>query len=142
MSFETSSADIVAHYSYPEGAAGPLLSAGTLIGNKVYNRKDEELGDIKELMLNTISGNVCYAVVAAGGFLSMGEKLYAVPWSALTLDTPNKRFVFDVDVDRFKHAPGFDKHQWPDMADETWAKKIHSFYGLQGAPVKGTATEA
>jgi len=131
-----------AHYSYPEGAAGPLLSAGTLIGNKVFNRQDEELGDIKELMLNTISGNVCYAVVAAGGFLSIGEKLYAVPWSALTLDTPNKRFVLDVDVDRFKHAPGFDKHQWPDMADETWARKIHSYYDIQGAPVKGTAPEA
>jgi len=142
MSFETSSADIVAHYSYPEGAAGPLLSAGTLIGNKVFNRQDEELGDIKELMLNTISGNVCYAVVAAGGFLSIGEKLYAVPWSALTLDTPNKRFVLDVDVDRFKHAPGFDKHQWPDMADETWAKEIHSYYDTQGAPGKGTATQA
>ncbi|TVP78396.1 PRC-barrel domain-containing protein [Thioalkalivibrio sp.] len=142
MSFETSSVDIVAHYSYPEGAAGPLLSAGSLIGNKVCTRKGEELGDIKELMLNTITGNVCYVVLAAGGFLSMGEKLYAVPWSALTLDTPNKRFVLDVDVDRFKHAPGFDKHQWPDMADETWSKKIHSYYDLQGAPVRGATTEA
>jgi len=50
--------------------------------------------------------------------------------------------IFDVEVDRFKDAPGFDKHQWPDMADQTWAKKIHSYYETQGAPGKGAATQA
>ncbi|MDE2464980.1 MAG: PRC-barrel domain-containing protein, partial [Alphaproteobacteria bacterium] len=37
-----------------------------------------------------------YAVLSFGGFLSMGEKLFAVPWSALTLDLNNKRFVLHV----------------------------------------------
>ena len=59
-------------------------------------------------MLDVPSGRVAYAVLSFGGFLGMGEKLFVVPWSALTLDTVNKRFVLDVTKERLKDAPGFD----------------------------------
>ncbi|MEF9671853.1 hypothetical protein QNM99_02940 [Pseudomonas sp. PCH446] len=68
-------------------------------------------------------------MLSFGGFLGMGEKLFAVPWSALTLDTVNKRFVLGVDKERLANAPGFDKDMWPDMQDPTWSKEIHAYYG-------------
>ena len=111
------------------GPGPELMGADTLSGNDVYNQKDEDLGDIKEIMLNMRTGRVSYAVLSFGGFLGMGEKLFAVPWDALTLDTKNKRFVLNVEKDRLKDAPGFDKDKWPNMADQTWAKGIHAFYG-------------
>ena len=112
------------------GRLGPmLLSASTISGDDVYNRQGEKLGSIKDLMMDIHSGRVCYAVLSFGGFLSLGEKLFAVPWSALTLDTENKRFILNVEADRLKNAPGFDKDQWPNMADASWAQSIHSYYG-------------
>jgi hypothetical protein len=42
-----------------------------------------------------------------------------------------KRFVLNVEKDRLKGAPGFDKEHWPNMADQTWAKTIHSYYGTK-----------
>jgi hypothetical protein len=80
-------------------------------------------------MLEMDNGRVTYAVLSFGGFLGMGEKLFAVPWNALKLDTVNKRFVLDIEKDRLKNAPGFDKDDWPDMSDERWASGIRSFYG-------------
>jgi sporulation protein YlmC with PRC-barrel domain len=122
-------------------SAGPgpaLMGADTLLGDKVVNAYDVELGDIKEIMLDMQTGHVAYAVLAFGGFLGMGEKLFAVPWQALHLDTANKRFVLNVDKDRLKTAPGFNKDAWPDMADVDWASQIHTFYGTDpnrpGAP--------
>jgi hypothetical protein len=103
------------------------------VGNDVYNRKNEDLGDIKEIMLDMSTGRVGYAVLSFGGFLNIGEKLFAVPWEALTLDTENKRFVLDVEKNRLENAPGFDKDDWPDMADPTWAKGIHAYYGTTPA---------
>jgi hypothetical protein len=61
----------------------------------------------------------------------MGEKLFAVPWGALKLDTENKRFVLNVEKDRLKQAPGFDRDKWPNMADQGWVKGIHSYYGTK-----------
>lgn len=111
------------------GPGPALMGADTLNGNDVYNLKDEDLGDIKEIMLDMRSGRVSYAVLSFGGFLGMGDKLFAVPWSALTLDTVNKRFTLNVDKDRLASAPGFDKDRWPNMSDPSWAKGIHTYYG-------------
>ncbi|HSX85420.1 MAG TPA: PRC-barrel domain-containing protein [Cellvibrio sp.] len=118
--------------SHDNQGPGPrLMGADTLIGNDVYNHKDEDLGDIKEIMLDMSSGQVAYAVLSFGSFLGMGEKLFAVPWSALTLDTINKRFILNVEKDRLKSAPGFDKDDWPDMADSSWTQDVHAYYGTR-----------
>lgn len=110
---------------------GPrLMGANTLDGNDVYNKADEDLGDIKEIMLDVPSGKIAYAVLSFGGFLGMGDKLFAVPWGALQLDTENKRFVLDMDKEKLKDAPGFDQDAWPDMADAAFAKKVHTYYGV------------
>ncbi|MBT9520134.1 MAG: PRC-barrel domain-containing protein [Dechloromonas sp.] len=106
-----------------------VLSASSLSSDDVYNPKGEKLGSIKDLMLDIQSGKVCYAVLSFGGFLSLGEKLFAVPWSALTVDTENKRLVMDTDEERLKNAPGFDTDNWPNMADATWEKTVHGYYG-------------
>jgi sporulation protein YlmC with PRC-barrel domain len=106
-----------------------VLSASTLCSDDVYNTKGEKLGSIKEIMLDIGSGKVCYAVLSFGGFLSLGEKLFAVPWSALTVDTENRRLVLDTDEERLKNAPGFDTNNWPNMADSTWEKSVHAYYG-------------
>ncbi len=108
---------------------GPrLMGADTLNGNDVYNTADEDLGDIKEIMLDVAAGKVAYAVLSYGGVLGLGEKLFAVPWKALKLDTVNKRFILDVSKERLENAPGFDKDDWPDMTDRNWADSIHNFY--------------
>ncbi len=111
------------------GPGPAVMGASTLTGNDVYNRKEENLGSIKEIMLDMHSGNVCYAVLSSGGFLGMGDRLFAVPWGALTLDTVNQCFLLNMDADRLKNAPGFDKDKWPDMADPDWEKSVHSYYG-------------
>ena len=112
-----------------KGPGPELMGADTLVGNDVYNLKSEDIGDIKEIMLDMRSGKVAYAVLSFTAFLSTGEKLFAVPWDALTLDTEHKRFTLNVEKDRLKDAPGFDKSHWPNMADQTWQKEIRAYYG-------------
>ena len=114
-----------------EGPGPELMGAETLIGNDVYNAKDEDLGDIKEIMLDMRTGKIGYAVLSFGGFLGMGKKLFAVPWSALKLDTKNKRFVLNVEKERLKKAPGFDTDHWPNMVDQSWTREIDTFYGIR-----------
>ncbi len=114
-----------------DGPGPGLMGADTLVGNDVYNAQDENLGDVKEIMLDMNSGRVSYAVLSFGGILGMGEKLFAVPWNALTLDTVNKRFTLNVRKDTLDQAPGFNKDSWPDMADSQWADGIHAYYGTK-----------
>lgn len=117
---------------YEDNDAGPgpeVMGADTLIGNEVCNRAEENLGEVKEIMLDVGSGRVAYAVLSYGGVLGMGDKLFAVPWDAMQLDTENKRFILDIDKETLKSAPGFDKDAWPRFADTHWGADIHRFYG-------------
>ena len=106
-----------------------MLSASTLAGDQVQNSAGEDLGKVDEIMIDILSGKVAYAVLSFGGFLGMGNKLFAVPWSRLRLDEDKQHFILDVDRKKLKNAPGFDKDNWPDMADTSWGTRIFSYYG-------------
>ena len=108
-----------------------VLSTNAIIGDSIVNRTGENLGKIEELMLDLESGRVAYAVLSFGGFLGMGEKLFAVPFEALKLDASREHFTLDVNKDKLKNAPGFDKAHYPQVADRTWGAEIYKFYGIK-----------
>lgn len=106
-----------------------VMSAGTLAGDHVRNSAGEDLGKIEEIMIDVPTGRVAYAVLSFGGFLGMGDKLFALPWNALQLNEDEHEFILNVDKATLENAPGFDKDNWPDMADENWASQIYGHYG-------------
>ena len=106
-----------------------VLSASTLSGDKVTNNLGEHLGKIEDLMIDIDHGCVAYAVLSFGGFLGMGDKLFAIPWDALAIDLEEKEFILNVDKERLENAPGFDKDNWPQMADRSWGQGIYDYYG-------------
>jgi sporulation protein YlmC with PRC-barrel domain len=132
--------DTLGMYRDDSGPGPRLMGADTLMGEDVCNRQDESLGDIKEFMLDMRTGQVAYAVLSFGGILGMGNKLFAVPWESLELDTVNKRFILDVSKKSLENAPGFDKDHWPDMASAEFSNEIHSYYGTPPSPGYRTAT--
>ncbi len=117
--------------THTETLTRSTLSATTIIGDPVKNTARENLGKIEDLMIDLSSGRVAYAVLSFGGFLGVGNKLFAVPFRAMTLDTADKAFVLDVPKDRLKNAPGFDKDNWPDVSDAGYRSQIYSFYNVK-----------
>jgi sporulation protein YlmC with PRC-barrel domain len=126
----------------PEKRYRRILSASSLAGNSVKNRAGEDLGKVDEIMIDIPSGRVAYAVLSFGGILRLGNKLFAVPWEALTVDEDRKCFVLEVDKTVLQNAPGFDKDNWPDMAERSWGNQIYSYYGRRPYWDTETAEEA
>ncbi|TVP77734.1 MAG: PRC-barrel domain containing protein [Gemmatimonadales bacterium] len=89
----------------------------------------DDLGKVQEIMLGVNKGSIVYAVISFGGFLGMGDKLFAVPWEALTLVQDEEHFLLDVDKKLLESAPGFDKDEWPNFSDPAWGEGIHDHYG-------------
>jgi sporulation protein YlmC with PRC-barrel domain len=110
---------------------GPrIMAADTLEGDEVRNQAGDDLGKIEHIMLDVPTGRIAYAVLSFGGVFGMGDKLFAVPWRALILDTDNKCFILNASKEQLKDAPGFDKDHWPTFADQRWGRDIHSYYGF------------
>lgn len=108
-----------------------------IIGTDVVNSKGEKIGDVEDIVLDA-KGNVAYAVVSTGGFLGMGDKMHAVPWSAIRTSTGTDNFMLDVDKDRLGSAPGFDQSSWPNVNDPKWSSDNRRYFPASGTTRSST----
>lgn len=106
-----------------------LFAASAALKSAVHNLQGEGIGKIVELMLDEKTGQIAYAVLSFGGFLGFGQKLFAIPWTALRLDEEKDNFVLEIDRDTLKAAPGFDEDNWPDFSDQSYLESIRAHYG-------------
>lgn len=60
-----------------------LSPAGKVIGIDLRNDSEKNLGDIGDLLVETHSGEIRYAVLDVGGFLGVGEDHRVVPWTLI-----------------------------------------------------------
>jgi sporulation protein YlmC with PRC-barrel domain len=103
--------------------------ASALLGSRVRNAVGEDLGKVEEFVLDPATGQIDYAVLSFGGFLGMGDKLFAIPWNALGVSPARDYILLNVDRGRLENAPGFDRNHWPDMTDPTWRRALDDYYG-------------
>lgn len=108
-----------------------IVAASTLTGDPVRNQEGDDLGTIDEILIDAENGRVAYAVLAAGGFLGIGERYYPIPWEALTVDLTAKEFILNISRARLEKAPGFDKEHWQDMTEAGWRDMVRDFFGLK-----------
>lgn len=108
-----------------------VKSVSFLSGTTVINKEGEHLGKVEDFMVDLTTGRILYAVLSFGGFMGIGNKLFAIPINAMTLDVDNQSILLDVDKERLEKAPGFDRDNWPDMAGPEWGSTVHSYYGVR-----------
>ncbi len=104
-----------------------IYRVSKIIGSDVRNLQGEKVGDIKDVVLDR-QGMVSYAVVSTGGFLGMGNRMHAVPWSALRSVPGRDHRVLDIDKERLKQAPSFEPDKWPNVVDEGWSSANRRFF--------------
>ncbi len=108
-----------------------VLSASSIKGTTVRSLTDEDVGNIKDLMIDWENGSVAYAVLSFGGFLGLGEKLFAIPLESFKFENLDgyECAVIDINKEKLENAPGFDSDNWPVDADYTFIDSVYSHYG-------------
>ena len=108
-----------------------FLLASDLKGNRVVNKNAEDLGTLEDYMIDLQNGRIAYAVLSFGGWFGMGNKLFPIPWSALTMQLydNNLRIILNVDKEVLQKAQGFDKSQLPLSYDEL--ASVYTYYGYK-----------
>ena len=104
--------------------------ASAIEGMAVRNAAGEDLGKVKDLVIDLETGTVVYAALDFGCFLGFGDKLFAVPWDAFKLGATDKveHLVLATTKEKLTNAPGFDKSHWPVAGDPAWSH-VDKFYG-------------
>ena len=120
----------------------PEIVRGTkIIGKTVQTMAGKEIGEIKDLAIDELDGQVRYAVLSFSGIAGLGEKYFAIPWEALQLTEDRQHFAVAVTEKELAKAPGFDIHNWPDFADPVYFATIHDFYSPPAPTARGESQQ-
>ena len=112
-----------------------LIGSDKVEGTPVYRSNGERVGQIERIMIDTLSGNVAYAVMSFGGFLGIGEDYYPLPWSLLTFNGAVDGYEINVSEQQLKGAPKFSKFENWDWSDPDRSREIYAYFGLP--PLRG-----
>jgi sporulation protein YlmC with PRC-barrel domain len=104
-----------------------FLPTTTIKGSKVVNSYEEHLGLIEEVMIDAEKGNIAYVLLSVGGFLGIGNKLFAIPWEAL--ESSRGDYILRIDKSVLEQTNGFDKEEWSLTLDEL--AKVYAHFGIQ-----------
>jgi len=120
---------------------GYSILGSKLIGKNIKNSQGDNLGEVKDIVLDS-KGKVRYVAVAFGGFLGIGDKMHAVPLSAFQFKRDKGMFYDDTELilnvtkEQLKDETGFDAHNWPDLDNETYRTDLDRRYNVHRSDMK------
>ncbi|HLX27535.1 MAG TPA: PRC-barrel domain-containing protein [Casimicrobiaceae bacterium] len=133
--------------TYSRVAGQPLshvqaIRASRLLGVDVTNPQGDDLGEIRDLLIDVHDGRVRYAVLDYGGISNVGDNLFAVPITAFRPTADGSGLVVDIDNDKLEHAPSFNRDQWPDFNSSDYTSRVDRYYASQGSSESQTSDAA
>ena len=105
------------------------ISSRKVAGTAVYNANGDKLGSIDDVIIDKLSGQVRYAALEFGGFLSVGMDRYPIPWSMLKYDTRFDGYVVPLRKEQLEKAPRYGQSSMPEYTDD-YGRKVHDYYGV------------
>ncbi|MDB5093632.1 MAG: photosystem reaction center subunit [Candidatus Eremiobacteraeota bacterium] len=117
--------------------SGPLIGSDRVEGTPVYDPGGKQIGTIKRLVIDKVSGKVAYAVMSFGGFLGIGANEFPIPWRKLDYDTNLGGFRTDITEEQLNKAPALNRvgnggtgadFDWSDRPRE---QQLYDYYGVE-----------
>lgn len=104
-----------------------IVSADILSNFAVYNQAGEMLGQIKELMVDLVSGHIVYIVLSFHGATAASNKLFAIPWHILSVDIDSHACILNIDSNQFDQAPNFNHRNWLSQAEYQSVRQVYRY---------------
>lgn len=108
----------------------PLIESDRVEGTTVYDPSGRDIGTIKRIMLEKVSGKAVYAVMSFGGFLGMGAEEHTIPWSKLTYDTTLGGYRVDISEQQLRGAPTFYRERDYTWTDRNRERELNDYWGV------------
>lgn len=104
------------------------IQASRVIGTDVYNTEGKHIGTIEDVMLDKTTNNIMFAVIGFGGFLGIGEKYHAIPWSSLDYEKSRGGYVVPFSKEQLQAAPVHDINDLTGGDGKTVRDASYSYY--------------
>jgi sporulation protein YlmC with PRC-barrel domain len=115
------------------------IQTSKLIGKKVKSSQGDEIGAVKDVVLDG-NGCIAYTVLSTGGGgkrVAGGAKMVAVPWAVYSPSNDLNVLTVTVDRDRIYNAPVFDYARIEEYSRPDYITNVYSYYGVSSGAAVG-----
>src|SRR5439155_7006284 len=124
------------------------VQTSKIVGMKIKDSSGQEVGVVKDVVLDRNTGCMAYTVLSTGGTgtrVTGGAKTVAVPWTVYTTTSDPSVMTVRVERDRVYNAPAFDYARIDEYSTNGYINNVYSYYGVTpgvgvGVGVSGTTT--
>jgi sporulation protein YlmC with PRC-barrel domain len=118
------------------------IQTSKFIGRPVKSAQGDEIGTVKDIVLDRNTGCLAYTVLSTTGGgggtqVSGGGKMVAVPWAVYSPSTDLNVLTVTVDRDRIYNAPVFDYARIEEYSRPDYITNVYSYYGVSGGAAVG-----
>ena len=110
-----------------------LMKSADLQGKHLIGMKGAKLAVVREAYLDLEAGAIAFLVVEAAGLFGGAGKFQPVPWDAVRYDAVADTFLTEMDKDRFKAAPSYDREQLAN-ASYGWGDQVRRYFAPAATP--------
>ncbi len=124
------------------------VQVSKLVGTRVKSSQGEEIGVVKDVVIDRSTGCMAYTVLSTGEgggrAAAGGAKLVSVPWAVYSPTSDGSSLTVTVERDRIYNAPVFDYARIDEYSRPDYITNVYSYYGVSqgavGVGVSGTST--
>lgn len=104
-----------------------LISSNRVKGTRVFSAAGVHIGEVEEVMIDRVTGQVAFAVLSFGGWLGIGEKFHPLPWSSLDYQADQEGYVIALDREALEQAPAFSRSEL--TGEHKWRERVYLYHG-------------
>ncbi len=98
-------------------ATGPSILGRDLLDYSFIGAQGQGLGGVRDVVLNLPERRVAYLAMDQGGFLGIGQRLFAIPLgSIVSIDSRARQLIVSISRDQMRDLPTIDPSRWPSEA--------------------------
>lgn len=105
-----------------------------MYGKNFYDGKGEKVGDLKNVAIDTQTGQIAFAIVEFDASMDLEKNWVAIPWSAIHKEVDPQNYdkigySMEIDKNKLQQAKGFDEDKWPNLADRNISRELYALFG-------------
>ena len=108
------------------------VQSSTVVGAKIKDARGEDVGVIKDFVLDRNTGCLAYVVVSTGkgGVLSTDTKTVAAPWTVFFVSSDPKVYVTRIEREKIYSAPVWESTRVEEYTRTDYLNNVYTYYGV------------
>src|SRR5438309_4891821 len=111
-----------------------FVQSSNIVGSKIKDARGQDVGEIKDVVLDRSSGCLAYVVLSTNGggtsTTTTATKTVAAPWSVFSASSEPRVYMTRVEREKIYSAPAWESTRIEEYSRPEYINNVYGYYGV------------